>query len=78
MTVVARLARMLLEHSTGEVLRRRRWSTQTEMAARLGTVPDVLNRALRSLAEEGLIRIERHQIHILDRQGLRKKATMSI
>ena len=76
-TVVARLARVLLEHSTGEVMERRRWSTQAEMAARLGTVPEVLNRAFRSLAEEDLIQIERHQIQILDREGLEAKATMS-
>ena len=76
-TVEARLARLFLEHSTGEVLNRRRWSTQAEMAARLGTVPDVLHRALRSLAEEGLIQIERHQIRILDRKGLETKAMLS-
>lgn len=40
-TVESRLARMFLEHSTGEFLNRRPWSTQSEMAARLGTVPDV-------------------------------------
>ena len=73
-TVEARLARIFLEHSSGEVLNRRPWSTQAEMAARLGTVPDVLNRALRSLAEEGLINIQRHQIQILDRKGLERKA----
>ena len=76
-TVVARLARVLLEHSSDEVLSRRPWSTQTEMAARLGTAPDVLNRALRGLAEEGLIQIERQQIQILDREGLETKAMLS-
>ena len=75
-TVEARLAGIFLEHSTSDVLNRRRWSTQSEMAARLGTVPDVLNRALRSLAEEGLIQIERHQIQILDRKGLERKALL--
>jgi hypothetical protein len=52
------------------------------MAARLGTVPEVLNRALRTLADgalnealiEALIEIERHQIRILDRAGLEAKA----
>ena len=73
-TVVARLARMFLDHSDGDILNRRRWSTQTEMAARLGTVPDVLNRALRSLADENLIEIERYQVRILDRAGLETKA----
>ena len=75
--VESRLARMFLEHSNGDLLNRRRWSTQAEMAARLGTVPDVLNRALRSLAEEGLIQIQRHQIQILDRKGLERKAMQS-
>jgi DNA-binding transcriptional regulator YhcF (GntR family) len=48
------------------------------MAARLGTVPDVMNRALRSLSEEGLIQIERRQIHILDREGLQARAKLPI
>ena len=73
-TVEARLARIFLEHSSNEIMKRRRWSTQAEMAARLGTVPDVLNRALRSLAEEDLIKIQRHEIQILDRKGLERKA----
>ena len=76
-SVVDRLARMFLEHSTGDELNRQRWATQTEMAARLGTVPDVLSRALQSLAEEGLIQIGRHQIKILDREGLERKAKVS-
>lgn len=72
-TVTQRLVRMLLDHSSGDVLSRRRWSTQAEMAARLGTVPDVLNRCLRDLVDEGLIEIERHSLRILDRDGLRRK-----
>jgi len=75
-TVESRLARLLLEQLSTDVLVRRRWATQTEMAARLGTVPDVLNRALRSLSEEGLIQIQRHQIQILDRKGLEDKAML--
>lgn len=73
-TVESRLARLLIEQASDEVVHRRRWSTQAEMAARLGTVPDVLNRALRSLVEAGLIEIDRHKITILDRQGLEEKA----
>jgi CRP/FNR family transcriptional regulator len=75
-TVEARLARLLLEQSRGGTVQRRRWATQSEMAARLGTVPDVINRALRSLVEEGLIQVERHQIQVLDRQGLEAKAML--
>lgn len=73
-SVESRLARLLLEQSSEGVVSRRRWSTQAEMAARLGTVPDVINRALRGLVEEGLISMERHQIHILNRPGLEDKA----
>ena len=69
-SVEARLARLLLEQAEGEAVQRRRWATQAEMAARLGTVPDVVNRALRKLAEAGMIHVERHQIQILDKEGL--------
>ncbi|MBN1581795.1 MAG: Crp/Fnr family transcriptional regulator [Anaerolineae bacterium] len=73
-TVEARLARFLLEQAVDETVQRRRWETQAEMAARLGTVLDVLNRALQSLIEEGLVEVERHQIRILDREGLEARA----
>lgn len=75
-TVEARLARVLLEQADQQRLRRPRWATQAEMAARIGTVPDVLNRALRKLAEDGLVQVERHQIQILDRPGLEKRALL--
>ena len=76
-TVTTRLARLLLEQAEGDVVQRQRWATQTEMAARLGTVPDVLSRALRELVANDLIELARHQIRILDRQGLAAKATPS-
>lgn len=72
--VEARLARLLLEQSANSKVQRHRWATQAEMASRLGTVPDVLNRALRSLVEQELIAVERHQIKILDRKGLEAKS----
>lgn len=75
-SVEARLARLLLDQSTGGEMRRSRWTTQAELASRLGTVPDVLNRALRSLVEQELIRVERHQIQILDQRGLEAKAEL--
>jgi len=74
-TVTARLARLLLDQAEDDVVHRRRWATQTEMAARLGTVPDVLRRALRTLVEEELIELARHQIRILDHHGLVARAT---
>ncbi len=75
-TVQSRLARLLVEVGDKDVLPRRRWSTQAEMAAHLGTVPDVLNRALRSLADEGLIEIDRNKIEILNRTALEEKAML--
>ena len=69
-SVEARLARLLLEQADGDAVQRRQWATQSEMASRLGTVPDVLNRALRKLAEQGLISVTRNQIQILDKAGL--------
>jgi CRP/FNR family transcriptional regulator len=75
--VVSRLAKLLLLQLADEqqtVIPRQHWATQAEIAARLGTVPDVVNRALRSLAEEGLIQVSRQQIIILDRAGLAAKA----
>lgn len=77
-SVTARLAKLLLIQTSGEktTITRHRWATQTEMAARLGTVPDVINRALRSLADEGLIRVERHRITVLDKDGLAAKAEL--
>lgn len=68
--VTGRLARLLLKDAVDGVLIRPRWYTQTELAARLGTVPDVVQRALRQLENDGLIRVERQQIHIVDGTAL--------
>jgi CRP-like cAMP-binding protein len=70
-SVEARLARLLLEQSDGEAVQRRKWATQAEMASHLGTVPDVLNRALRKLVEDGTLHVERHKIQILDNEKLK-------
>lgn len=72
--VEERLARYLLEQAEAHTVQRRRWATQAEMAARLGTVPDVFNRALRKLVEAGLIEVSRHQIRLLDPERLHKLA----
>ena len=71
-TVRGRLARFLLVHAQeGAVWRS--W-TQEEMASRLGTVRDVIGRTLRGLADEGLVRMDRHRIVLLDRKGLETAA----
>lgn len=71
LSVTARVAQFLIEQSEpGHPLSRRRW-TQEEIAAEVGTVREMVGRALRLLSEDGLIRLERHRIFILDREGLR-------
>ncbi len=75
-TVEARLARYLLRYAEEGRLRRQRWATQAEMAARLGTVLHVLNRALHTLEAEGLIAVDRQEIRILDTERLRAKAML--
>ncbi len=72
--VTGRLARLLLDEASGDVLHRPRWHTQAELAARLGTVPDVVQRALRGLESEGAIEVQKHEIHIRDRVALEKLA----
>lgn len=83
-SVKSRLARLLLTEAdragsdrggsgrastTGE-LDRSQMVTQAEMAARLGTVREMIGRALRELADDGLIEFDRHRIVIKDRAGL--------
>jgi CRP-like cAMP-binding protein len=75
-TVEARLAKLLLEQATEDVIPRRRWSTLTEMAAHLGTVPDVLSRAMRELSRAGLIEMDKQQIRILNRKALAERANL--
>ena len=73
-SVTARLVKLLLmqtQHTDQGAIIRHRWATQAEIAARLGTVPDVVNRALRSLADDGLIAVSRRQIVVLNEAGLK-------
>jgi CRP/FNR family transcriptional regulator len=71
-TVRGRLARFLLaQGESGSVTRR--W-TQGEIAARLGTVRDVVGRTLRAFADAGLVRMDRQRIVLTDREGLEVEA----
>lgn len=72
-TVEARLARLLLRLATEQDVVHRRM-TQQEMAAELGTVREVVGRALRDLEDEGVIHFDRHRIVIVDRAVLEAKA----
>jgi CRP/FNR family transcriptional regulator len=48
--------------------------TQDDIARRLGTVRDVVGRALRKFEQEGLIRFRRERIQLLDREKLQSLA----
>lgn len=72
--VEARLARLLLTQAHDGQIERRRWATQAELAAQIGTVPDVLNRTLRAFADAGLIVVGRRAIRILNQAGLEERA----
>jgi CRP/FNR family transcriptional regulator len=75
--VEARVARTLLrnaEKKDGQlIVPRQSWTTFDEMAVRLGTVRDVLSRALRNLENEGLLKVERHEITLLDPRNLAQR-----
>jgi len=73
--VISRVAKILLESSAdgagpspGPRL------TQQEMAAMAGTAREMIGRSLKSLEDEGLIRLDRHRIVITDKEALRVMA----
>jgi CRP/FNR family cyclic AMP-dependent transcriptional regulator len=70
-TVSSRLARFLL--TPGTALPGRHW-TQEEIAAYLGTVREMVGRVLRAWQDEGLVRVERGRVVVLDREMLEEKA----
>lgn len=65
-SVRARLARLLLAEA-GEGAAE---LTHQELAERTGTVREIVGRALRRLSEEGLVRLERGRVIVLDPAGL--------
>jgi CRP/FNR family transcriptional regulator len=68
--VTGRLAAFLLQQGDEKTaLNRQQW-TQDEIAAHLGTVREMVGRAFKELQEAGLIRLDRHRIEIVDREGL--------
>ncbi len=74
-SVTQRLARLLLDASrqTGK----EEFDlplTHQELASRLGTVREVVSRNLARFRGEGLIRIQGHQVIILDRAGLERES----
>ncbi len=74
-SVRGRLANLLLSearaHQIGAVPR---LLSQEEMASRVGTVREVVGRALRGMAIDGIIEFDRHRIVILDEERLAEEA----
>lgn len=77
-SVEARLASTLLRNTElveGQLMVvRREWTTLDEMAVRLGTVRDVLSRAMKTLELEGYIKVDKQKIVIVDPAELAKRA----
>jgi CRP-like cAMP-binding protein len=69
--VIGRIARILLEH-VGNGMSPVPRLTQQEMAAMAGTAREVVGRSLKTLEEEGMIRIDRHRIVITDKRALQR------
>lgn len=69
-SVRARLARLLLsEAASGTAM-----LTQAELAARAGTVREIVGRTLRQMADEGLVALKRGQVIVLDAAQLQHAA----
>ncbi|EKD88971.1 MAG: Transcriptional regulator, Crp/Fnr family [uncultured bacterium] len=77
-SVEARLASTLLRNAELQneqlVVSRREWTTLDEMAVRLGTVRDVLSRAMKVLETENLIIVNKQSIQLINPQGLAERA----
>jgi CRP/FNR family transcriptional regulator len=66
-SVRARLARVLLREARDGAAA----ITQQELAERAGTVREIVGRTLRDMQQEGLVRLLRGQVMVLDIEGLR-------
>jgi hypothetical protein len=66
------VARVLLEHA-GDGTTERRWLTQRDIATITDTSWEMVHLSLKSLQDEGAIRIERHRL-IINRDSLQKVA----
>jgi CRP-like cAMP-binding protein len=74
--VTGRVAKVLLEHTgdgTGENPR----LTQQEMAAMIGTAREMVGRSLKTLENEGAIRMERNRIIITNQKALMEMAGLT-
>ena len=75
--VTARVAKILVENS-GDGAGRQHRLTQQDMAAMAGTAREVVGRSLKSLEDDGVIKMERHRIVIKDIDILKDIAGASV
>jgi CRP/FNR family transcriptional regulator len=79
-SVESRLANTLMRYAQLQdgqwIVPRHEWTTFDEMAIRLGTVRDVLSRALKTLEAQGLLRVEKQAIILLDPKGLEQHGSL--
>ena len=71
--VIARVAKILLEYASDGTGPKPRLTHQ-EMAAMAGTAREMVGRSLKSLEDEGAIRLEHQRIVITDKEALREIA----
>lgn len=71
--VIARVAKILLEYASDGTGPKPKL-TQQEMAAMAGTAREMVGRSLKSLEDEGVIRLERQRVVITDKKALREIA----
>lgn len=71
--VISRVARILLDYAADDTTPKVRL-TQRDMAAMAGTAREVVGRSLKTLVEDGAIRIDRHRIVVTDRDALKNMA----
>lgn len=71
--VTGRVAKVLLEYAGNGADETPRL-TQQEMAAMIGTAREMVGRSLKTLEEEGTIRMERNRVIITDQETLREVA----
>ena len=75
--VSSRLAKVLLEYSSEEVLDDSLIRTRGDLAAMTGTVREVIGKSLKALEEKGVIRSNRRHIIIRDSDALKKMAGLA-
>jgi len=77
--VIGRVARILLQQAgDGAIAGNGPRLTQQDMAAMAGTAREVVGRSLKTLEDEGAIRLERNRIVIIDKEALRDKVEVAL